>query len=698
MKKIVLLFYGVCNLIISSYAQQSNPSCPNGDLESGNITQWQQLLGTSGNPLSLNSFGFGTDFNRAGTQCGGTGVCANFQAVPPGGGGIPKQLNNGVDYYGGFTVPNQGTYCVRVGNNAGGTQADMMKYTFVVTPQNKTFKFRYAVVLEDGGHSAGEQPAIGYYFVKGNKIVPFGGFGNFWDQYLFNHTANSISANPNNPFFKKSTVNSTVIYKDWQCVELDLSYMMGQQVTFCFWSKDCTQGGHFGYAYLDGLCTDWPAIANFTLNKTDFCDNGQSLIMDGSSSTNEDRYFIEVLETNSSGNAIQNGFVFSQWFYTQTPSNINITQWLQTNNKKLKCNSFYKIKLAVMNDCAQWNEKNMIVHFTCPNIDAGPNKTLCCGEGIATDNCVPLGTSTNSNLTYNWTSYPTGFSSNQAQTNDCPLNSTAYILTVTDNNGCKASDSVIVKYKGSTPTLDIKNSAGDYSCIPCGLDKNFYALIQGNDCQKEDKYFTDNYPGQNAGNSLTWLFFNLSTYTFSNIQSGSNYTAPNQTGIVYAVYNNGCKQLVASVPITKYNTQFPSIIAPNAFSPINQDGLNDYLEFIDYGLNVPLYGQGPAYGSTDFELTIFDRWGGEIKTISKSTLGIPDAQCLKNGDIKWDGRDGGGQIVPQGVYNYRLRLRLCNGNWWDVPFPGSTYNPCVSWIWIFCTQHLQGFINHVTVI
>lgn len=696
MKKIIVILMCFKLITLEVFGQASNPSCPNGDVENGNITQWQQLLGTSGNPLSLNSFGIGNDFNRAGVQCSGTGACANFQAINQIGTPITKLLNNGVDFYGGFAIPNQGTYCMRVGNNVGGTQADMMKYTFVVTPQNKTFKFRYAVVLEDGGsdHSAGQQPAVGYYFVRGNKIIPALSStpGGFLDQYLHSHTAHSVSADLNNPYFKKSTVNSNVVYKDWQCVELDLSYMMGKQVTFCFWAKDCTLGQHFGYAYLDGLCTDWPATANFTLNKIDFCDNGQDLIMNGSASTNEDRYFVEVLETDAAGNAITNGFVFSQWFYSQAPANINITQWLKSNNKILKCNSYFKIKLAVMNDCAQWNEKSQVVHFSCPQINAGPDKVLCCGEGIVTDDCVPLGTTTNNNLTYNWISYPAGFSSNQAQTNDCPLSSTAYILTVTDNNGCKASDSVIVKYKSSAPKLEIKNSYGDYSCIPCGFDKNFYVTIENNDC-KEDKYFSDNYPGQNASN-VTWFFFNLSTYSFTQIQTGSNCAAPNQNGFLYALYNNGCKEIATAVNVTKYDHQFAQVLVPNTFTPINQDGLNDYLEFIDYGLTAPLYGQGPAYGSTDFELTIFDRWGGVIKTISKP----PGDQCLKNGDIKWDGRNNSGQIVAQGVYNYRLRLKLCNGNWWDVPFPGSVWNPCISWQWFFCTQHLPGFINHVTVL
>jgi hypothetical protein len=78
-------------------------------------------------------------------------------------------------------------------------------------------------------------------------------------------------------------------------VEYDLSSYIGYEVLIYFRSADCKPGGHFGYAYIDGLCDAYPATASFVLNKTQLCDDGKPLMMDGSSSTGEDRYFIQII-------------------------------------------------------------------------------------------------------------------------------------------------------------------------------------------------------------------------------------------------------------------------------------------------------------------------------------------------------------------------------------------------------------------
>ena len=74
------------------------------------------------------------------------------------------------------------------------------------------------------------------------------------------------------------------------------------------------------------------------------------------------------------------------------------------------------------------------------------------------------------------------------------------------------------------------------------------------------------------------------------------------------------------------------IYVPNAFSP-NGDGMNDVFKVIYKGLSI-----------VNCQLSIFDRWGGEVYS----------AQGIDNG---WDGRKNG-KDCPGGVYVYKILFSL----------------------------------------
>ncbi len=78
-----------------------------------------------------------------------------------------------------------------------------------------------------------------------------------------------------------------------------------------------------------------------------------------------------------------------------------------------------------------------------------------------------------------------------------------------------------------------------------------------------------------------------------------------------------------------------AVFVPNAFTP-NEDGFNDALGIIT-----------SVGDPRDFELDVFDRWGG--------VLFHADAK-----DRFWDGTVGGAQL-PIGVYHWRLRMRDSEG-------------------------------------
>ena len=88
----------------------------------------------------------------------------------------------------------------------------------------------------------------------------------------------------------------------------------------------------------------------------------------------------------------------------------------------------------------------------------------------------------------------------------------------------------------------------------------------------------------------------------------------------------GC---VSSVVHGPYVIVAPDLFIPNVFSP-NGDGVNDVF-LVEY------------LGSQPFQMDVFDRWGVRMYTSNHRVDG-------------WDGRNGNGVAVPDGVYFYTVRV------------------------------------------
>lgn len=242
-------------------------SCPeNIGFENGNFQNWKMFTGITSITNSKNQ--------------------VTISEVPVASLGRHTILNNKIqlDPYGNFPVipKNGGNYAVKLGNNGTGNQAEGISYLITV-PTNRpefTLTYQYAIVLEDPNHQPAEQPR----FIARVKDVEK-------NQYIscasFEYIATSTL-----PGFKKSLVSSTVIYKDWSPVTINLSGYQGKQLLIEFISADCTLGGHFGYAYVDvnNLCGD--LIVGNT-----YCKSSEQLNISGPSGFksynwfNEDRSF-----------------------------------------------------------------------------------------------------------------------------------------------------------------------------------------------------------------------------------------------------------------------------------------------------------------------------------------------------------------------------------------------------------------------
>lgn len=681
-----LIFIVFWVLSESLNAQAPYPCPTNGNAESGDLSNWNTYLGNSSSPSFWNNWIYGYPTNISTFSSGADPVRINIADGVNSSVNSPAEHVNGIDLVGNFTIPNEGNYCIRVGNNKVGGEAEAVRYTFVVTEQNKYFKLRYALVLQDGGHQKGN-PLAFFYFVKGAKLKPI-----TLDIGIINQTMTTKIANVNDPFFTQAS--NGIAYKKWECLEFDLSSYVGQQVSLVAGVRDCTESAHFGYMYLDGLCTEWPAVASGSLEGTTFCLE-QDIILNGSQSTGEDSYWIEVAEINQSYAYVPGGLlVQSDWFLGQeAPSSFNVTSFLASKGVSLECGKKYKVKLVVANRCTAWNEVNLVFDIVCPQIDAGTGATQCCfGEGVAMD--YPIGSQAITGNTYSWTSIPAGYSSSSANASVTPTGNIAYIVQMTQPNGCIGRDTVLFRVIPNDLSMSLETSyklcdykpyiTANLTSLYCNPDPSFAALFGEVDL--------DNY--------LTWYFTPENSTNQTYLGTGKTIQAPNQNGTVKGelVFQECNISISRTIPVF-YRPGGGELIAPNAFTP-DGDTFNSVFRILEYGPDAPsLVGDGPAYGISDFNLRFWNRYGVNFLTVSKDDVGRAPDENVYQGDISWDGVLANGSIAQDGVYNYTLELKFCGQETFQkVCLPNAEVDRCVEWFWFICTRRLYGCSNHVTLV
>lgn len=133
---------------------------------------------------------------------------------------------------------------VRLGNWNIGGEAESITYEYIVDTANADILLlRYAAVLENPDHQPDEQPRFQFTITDQNDIpispecysadfVPSDSLQ--WNTYHYD--------------------TSTVLWKDWTSVGIDLSPFHGRRIFVKLTTRDCSQSGHFGYAYFTLSC------------------------------------------------------------------------------------------------------------------------------------------------------------------------------------------------------------------------------------------------------------------------------------------------------------------------------------------------------------------------------------------------------------------------------------------------------------
>lgn len=209
-------FLILCFVFINSLVQAQ---CGNVDFELGNFTGWQGTTGVCC-PINLPTNGIVAGRHNIMT---GAGTDINTCNVVP------------------YVSPTGGNYSARLGNPINGAQAEGLNYTFTVTANSALFTYQYAVVFQDPNHIATDQPRFQTQIVDAaGNVIPC-------TQYY-------VTAASNLSGFQ--TCNSGVVpvrFRNWSTVGVNLTAYIGQTVTAQFKTGDCNLGGHYGYAYIDGI-------------------------------------------------------------------------------------------------------------------------------------------------------------------------------------------------------------------------------------------------------------------------------------------------------------------------------------------------------------------------------------------------------------------------------------------------------------
>jgi gliding motility-associated-like protein len=222
--KLLFTTLSVVTLSINSFGQ----GCPNANFSMNNFTNWLGFTGSFAAPSTTPGIVAGrhTIISTAGTD-------------PNTGGGLPM-------------LPPGSTYSCRLGNNSTGAEAEVIKYTLNVNPNNALLIYKFAAVLENPtGHGPTEQPKFEVRLLLANGTI----ITNPCSQY------DVYGGQPGQGF----QTTGTVTWMPWKTVALNLQPYIGQTIQVEYTTKDCSLSGHFGYAYVSAQCYPLTLNVNYCL-------------------------------------------------------------------------------------------------------------------------------------------------------------------------------------------------------------------------------------------------------------------------------------------------------------------------------------------------------------------------------------------------------------------------------------------------
>jgi gliding motility-associated-like protein len=406
-QKLKLFFYAdkiiaICFFIFSgntSFAQCS----PNIDFEEGTFNGWQ---------CSSGSF---------------SGAGINIFPTPPVTGRhdmLTSIPGNGRDYYGDFSKnsPNGSGHSIKIGNEVTGTTADEVFYTFTIPAGQNTYNliYHYAIVLNDAGHPASQQPRL---IIRVENITDGTPLPCPLPPIVVDGSLPGFFDSPN-----RGSNNSLVRCKNWAAASIKLDNNAGKTIKISFTVTGCglSNGTHFGYAYIDlnSECSSSFIGATFCPDDT----------------------LVNVVAPY--------GYQNYEWWNSTFTQSLGTSQTLTLNPPPLS-GAMVKVVLTPYNGygCLDTLAANLWDTLTV-KANAGADKETC------DNNPVQLGGPPIPGLIYKWS--PAAGLSDAAVSNPlaAPLVSTQYTLTVTNSGGgCATPDIVNVGVDVLSDSIELIGAA-----------------------------------------------------------------------------------------------------------------------------------------------------------------------------------------------------------------------------------------------
>ncbi len=305
-------------------------------------------------------------------------------------------LSAGDDPFVPITIPFSGTYTVKLGDNKSLKHMESITYCFTVDDTNKDFSFNYAIVLEtpaeiddnDNLHGPDKESFFQYDIYSMNSL---GERETIPDGFLF-ETADA------DEFYQRKFLENNptpLAYKGWTCEAFDLSNYLGQELCVEFIVADCSEGGHFGYAYIDGLCTapaDNEPILSFEA-KNVYCEN-QKIEVDATKSSGFNQYSWEVCILGST-------FCIQKSFVDYEIGIFDVSQFILDNGGSINCGDALSVRLTVENDCASPISIEKTIEYECAEYELSYKDVFICGKNALVDVALE-GDNDCTSCTYEW--------------------------------------------------------------------------------------------------------------------------------------------------------------------------------------------------------------------------------------------------------------------------------------------------------
>lgn len=227
-----------------------------------------------------------------------------------------------------------------------------MSYCFTVDQDNKDFNFLYALVFEDFNHLPEIQPFFQWTLYKNDNNLP--NPNNIID-------FEKIIAAQTDPFFLHHPgefLGTIIDYKGWTCKNYDLTPFIGTQLCIEFIVADCSGGEHFGYAYIDGLCSQTEdLVPDIEIRANDvYCNQIIEITTDGSG---YNQYQWTISKLDGLGNPYESVTSPKIVGYKAYIADLG-AYYEELSHNEVKCDDKLLVELTVFSDCTTFHTSKEI--------------------------------------------------------------------------------------------------------------------------------------------------------------------------------------------------------------------------------------------------------------------------------------------------------------------------------------------------